>query len=440
MLRAARHERCATNAVSLSEAAQLAVAPEPAQLSYTDSSGLRRAGPVNLNVGRLLLIKDAAIDQPLNQSIHSTRGDFPMKTTNWSRTSRLFIGLAMAAGCLILISTSFAQWQPVKLTERQILEAGFKRGASKVEGSKVETTTGNQPSPIQGKIAFTSSRSGKRQIFVMNADGSTNQTAALTDKGENWKPAFSRDGKKIAFVSNRDGNTEIYLRNSDGSGEEENITKNSASDEDPCFSPDGKKLAFHSNRADNNYEIYTVDLASKAITRLTNSRADDYGPTWFKGDPFNAGGTKGKIAWHHPTGEILVMNEDGSNPDTIISGLGEAGNASWSPDGSRITFWAKKDSRMNIFVVNFADKSRPTQVTDGTSIQRDPCWSLDGKRIVFESNAGGTYDIYSVDAAAKLVVLTDDAGRLIWKDGTNSDKLRQLTDNPASERHPSCGP
>lgn len=365
-----------------------------------------------------------------------------MKTRGWSKTSRSFIGLAIAAACLILISTSFAQWQPVKLIERQdeekILEAGFKRAANKVEGDKVEMTAGNQPSPIQGKIAFTSSQSGERQIFVMDADGS-HKTQALTAKGENWKPAFSRDGKKIAFATNRDGNIEIYLMDSDGSTQE-NITKNSASDEDPCFSPDGKKLAFHSNRADNNYEIYTVDLASKVVTRLTNNRVDDYGPAWVKGDPFNARSTKGKIAWHRPTGAILVMDEDGSNPDTIISGLADAGNASWSPDGSRITFWANKDKRMNVFVMN-ADKSGTlTQVTGGASIQRDPCWSLDGKRIVFESNAGGTYDIYSVDAAAKLVVLTDDAGRLIWKDGANSDKLRQLTDDRASERHSSCGP
>lgn len=287
--------------------------------------------------------------------------------------------------------------------------------------------------PLQGKIAFTSTRiGGKRQVLVMNADGSN--PAPLTSRGENWKPAFSRDGTKIAFVSDRDGNREIYVMNSDGS-DQRNITNSPANDEDPCFSPDGQKIAFHSNREDSRYKIFVVEITGRNVRRLTNSFTDDYGPAWTLGDPSSAGIRRGKIAFHRAsTSQILVMDEDGGNLRRFAVGA----NASWSPDGSRITFWAEKQGRMNIFAMN-ADGSGLVQITDGTTIQRDPSWSLDGKRIVFVSNAGGTYDIFSVDARANLVTLLNDAGKPSWKDAAIKDKLSQLTNDPESDIHPSCG-
>src|SRR5581483_4213871 len=58
-----------------------------------------------------------------------------------------------------------------------------------------------------GKIAFTSDRDGRYQLYVMNADG-TGQSRLTTDAGNDAGPAWSPDGTKIAFTSNRDGNAE----------------------------------------------------------------------------------------------------------------------------------------------------------------------------------------------------------------------------------------
>ena len=285
----------------------------------------------------------------------------------------------------------------------------------------------------QGRIAFTSTRiENKKQIYAMDADGK-NQTA-LTTKGENWKPAFSRDGKKIAFVSNRDGNEEIYVMDSDGSNQQ-NVTKDPAYDGDPCFSPDGQKIAFHSNREDNKFQIYVIDITGRNPKRMSRSYTDDYGAAWTSGDQSSAGTSKGKIAFHQASNSSLnVMNEDGGN----LRQLGNGANASWSPDGSRITFWAEKNGKMNIFAMNSSGTGL-LQITDGTTIQRDPCWSLDGKRIVFVSNAGGSYDIYSIDANAGIIPLLNAEGKPSWNDAGTKDKLLRLTDDAGSDFHPSCG-
>ncbi len=285
----------------------------------------------------------------------------------------------------------------------------------------------------QGRIAFTSTRiENKKQIYVMDADGK-NQTA-LTTKGENWKPAFSRDGKKVAFVSNRDGNEEIYVMDFDGSNQQ-NVTKNPAYDGDPCFSPNGQKIAFHSNRDANIFQIYVMEITGKNPKKISTINTDEYGAAWTLGDQSSGSTVKPKIAYHQAsTSNLMVMDEDGGNRRRLENGA----NASWSFDGSSITFWAEKNGKMNIFAMNGGGTGL-RQITDGTTIQRDPCWSLDNNRIVFVSNAGGSYDIYSIDSKAEITPLLNAAGKPSWNDEGTKDKLLRLTDDAGSDFHPSCG-
>ncbi|GIT17972.1 MAG: hypothetical protein CM1200mP39_07780 [Dehalococcoidia bacterium] len=52
-----------------------------------------------------------------------------------------------------------------------------------------------------GKIVFTSSRDGNKEIYVMDADGS-NQTRLTNDSAVDENPSWSADGNKIVFQSN----------------------------------------------------------------------------------------------------------------------------------------------------------------------------------------------------------------------------------------------
>ena len=67
-----------------------------------------------------------------------------------------------------------------------------------------------------------------------------------TDGAPSWSP----DGSRIAFTSNRDGKSEIYLMNPDGSGVTR-LTNNEFDDKDPAWSPDGNKISFTSERDGN---------------------------------------------------------------------------------------------------------------------------------------------------------------------------------------------
>jgi Tol biopolymer transport system component len=71
------------------------------------------------------------------------------------------------------------------------------------------------------KVAFTSTRSGNRDVWVMGIDGS-NPTQLTTDAADDYQPAFSPDGMHVVFVSTRGGGTaNLWEMDPDGSNQTE---------------------------------------------------------------------------------------------------------------------------------------------------------------------------------------------------------------------------
>jgi Tol biopolymer transport system component len=77
-------------------------------------------------------------------------------------------------------------------------------------------------SPDGSRLVFMSWRSGRTQLYVMNADGTAQKTLVTMERGDAIDPRWSPDGLSIAFVHMPEGmNGEeraIYVVNADGSG------------------------------------------------------------------------------------------------------------------------------------------------------------------------------------------------------------------------------
>ena len=67
----------------------------------------------------------------------------------------------------------------------------------------------------QAKIAFTSTRDGNSEIYVMDSDGS-DHVRLTYDPAIDSDPALSPDGRRIAFVSRRNGRVDGILRHGFG--------------------------------------------------------------------------------------------------------------------------------------------------------------------------------------------------------------------------------
>jgi len=131
-------------------------------------------------------------------------------------------------------------------------------------------------SPDGSMIAFASSREGKRQLYVVNADGSNlRQVTDLNNMG--GRSTWSPDGTKLAFYRGPTGDHDIFIINVDGT-DLRRLT-DGGDNLGPSWSPDGNWIAFTSFR-DGNNEIYVMHPDGTGVTRLTENPISDWQPRW----------------------------------------------------------------------------------------------------------------------------------------------------------------
>jgi len=148
-------------------------------------------------------------------------------------------------------------------------------------------------SPNGRRIAFVRLTGATLSLYTIDRQG--RHAARLLSDGLDISPAWSPDGKTIAFSRLADPSLPIeeatlYRADADGS-QLRALGPEPVRGVSPAWSPDGRRIAFVSF-ADHNGpacpvdgcppsgEIYVVDADGTGLTRLTTSEADDEHPTW----------------------------------------------------------------------------------------------------------------------------------------------------------------
>ena len=105
------------------------------------------------------------------------------------------------------------------------------------------------------------------------------QSQRLTRRDvEDRFPVWSPDGAQIAFGSQVGTSWELWVMDSNGARERRlysHIVAKSAR----CWCRDNKRIAFAA-QSDGNIDVYTVDVDSTSVTRLTSSPGEDRDPSW----------------------------------------------------------------------------------------------------------------------------------------------------------------
>lgn len=98
-------------------------------------------------------------------------------------------------------------------------------------------------SPDGSRLAFTSQRTGRPQIFHVGVDGQS-PVNVNDDLAHNWSPTWSHDGSQIAFLTGRGGAEEIWFVPASG-GEEQRFSRSDGKDvAKPDWSPDGATVLY----------------------------------------------------------------------------------------------------------------------------------------------------------------------------------------------------
>jgi TolB protein len=245
------------------------------------------------------------------------------------------------------------------------------------------------------KIYFVSSRSGSKEIWVMDYDGQNQH--AITHLGSiSLSPRISPDSTRLAFASlGREGwSVRMYSLELNRLVSFPAGTVGGAN-QSPAWSGDGSRIAFSSSRS-GDPEIWVTDATGANPHRITFFRGPDVGPTW---NPR----TNAQIAWvSGRTGlpQIYVMDQDGSNVHRMTDS-GYAVSPSWSSSGQFLTFsWNRKygpgaPGGQDIYVMDVASM-RWEQLTHEAGSNDYPSWSPDGRHVVFERKVGGRTQIWTM--------------------------------------------
>jgi TolB protein len=276
---------------------------------------------------------------------------------------------------------------------------------------------------------------GHGDLWVMNTDGTdlTQLTDVATESGRGLMPRWSPDGRKIAFILHKGDRKDVYVMDADGS-DRRNLTHELEYGESNGlddflgvigWSPDGQIvfekqtygggdpwLTWHSS-------VYVVNTDGSGL-RLLFDTPGDHSPAW---SPDGS-----KIAFIRAE-RLHIMNADGSGvraltshadgTDLLPQKVGQSSDIlpfkpdPWSPDGSLIAFDRVRgeDRPYGTHVIS-ADGSDLRELTQ--LITRFNGWSPSGTRIALTrltwTGAQGGQDV--------LVVFPDGRG------------LRNLTDSP----------
>ena len=181
-------------------------------------------------------------------------------------------------------------------------------------------------SPDMKSIVFVSDRDGNTEVCVMDASG-FNQRCITNEKTRNRKPdsskpadsspAWSPDSQKIVFVSTRERNRnkQIFVVNADGSSPV-NITKKISAEDNPSWSPDGNTIVFVSNRDGLIPILYSTSLDGLTQARLTQTnRGGDFFPEWEPNTSHS--GTPTQTLTPTPTGTIVFTAQPSDTPTRI---------------------------------------------------------------------------------------------------------------------------
>ncbi len=258
------------------------------------------------------------------------------------------------------------------------------------------------------KIFFVSDRTGNKEIWSMDYDGS-NQTRMTSYGTISKEPIVSSDGRMFAFTSLIKGTWQIMIHSVETRRKLPFYNPVSSTIETPEFTPDGKRVLYAASL--NGYvNICIAGVNGGNMSQISRVRSQEVSP---KVNP-KTGRDVLFISGRSGVEQLWRMNIDGGDMEMVTNGEGYVANPSWNPNGQLIAFaWTKgpEPGAYNIFVMDLASR-KLSQLTSNSGKNENPWWAPDGVHLVYQSTHGRSTQIYTMLA-----------------DGTHSQQLTTVGNN-----------
>ena len=295
---------------------------------------------------------------------------------NDRRSSSIYIMNADGSRMRVLVEDgSSPKWSPSG--DRILYTAGTESEGTEIfvrwmddEGAATQIThLENSPGNVEW------SPDGTRVAFTMSVDSDNPWPISLPGRpaGANWT-----EGPKVVdrLVYRRDrrgyidgGYTQLFVVPADG-GTARQLTDGDWNHNGVEWTPDGAEILFTSLRVEDaehewrQSDIYSVDVASGAITRLTDRSGPDGSPLPSPDGRLIAFTGNDLTTDTYITPRLYVMNRDGSNVRMISDGFDRRGSGMiWAEDGSGFYMTVRSEGTSNLYFASVRGGVR--QVTEG---------------------------------------------------------------------------
>jgi len=267
--------------------------------------------------------------------------------------------------------------------------AGTRDNAHQFANDIIETLTG-QKGIAGSKLAFIATRSGRKEVYVADCDGS-NVRQMTHDNTISVHPSLSSDGGRIAYTGYQSGYADVYVIDL-GSGARNRIVNFPGTNSGAAFSPNGDRIALTISK-DGNPELYTVSANGGGARRLTHTRGIESSPTWSPDGSeiiysFDSGGGP----------QLYRISSSGGEGQRLSAGYGYCTEPSWSPDGKKVAFNVRSGGEFQVAVLDLGGGG--TKIV-GTG--EDPAWGADSRHLIF-AEGGALYMLDTISSRKNKIL------------------------------------
>ncbi len=185
------------------------------------------------------------------------------------------------------------------------------------------------------------------------------------------------------------------------------------------LSPDGKKIAVSSS--DEEYDVWTFDLANETLTRVTSGPAYEYSPVWTPDNKylfFGSGPVLGGPGVHF---DVQRRASDGTGTTEALTQRLEGGYPmSLAPDGKSLVYMGYSPQGIpEQFLLPLDPKGPPRGLfPDAKFYEYNADISPDGRWIAYDSNESGQVEVYvrpfpAVDSG-RWQISSEGGSRPVW--------------------------
>jgi Tol biopolymer transport system component len=248
------------------------------------------------------------------------------------------------------------------------------------------------PAKREPAIVFASDEDGDYDLYRVDPGAGGEPEKILESFVDETWPSISPDGRTIAFARGTAGRRDLYLMDADG-GDLRKLTSGSSDDQQPRWSPDGNRLAFVREARGGNEDIYVLRrrggvLDEDTALRLTAWNSSDEWPAW---TPDGERMLMGSHYWG-AFRDLALIDPDQPNDinsvDRLTSTFGYEINGAWIGDTGRIVF-ASGPAYALTRLVTREPSGTILPFHNGRGVEFLPDVSPDGRFVVFSTSPGG---------------------------------------------------